>query len=222
MPPFTSRFDPIALFDDLSPAALQVLDDAAQAVWKQDGQIVMLEGERSTHVYFIIEGGARVYRTNADGREQTLIQLRTGDAFNIPTVFTVDRLAPASVAAVGTVHLLRIPVNKFHHITTHTPEIATAVLHDLSHKLVHFTNLTHDLSLRSVRARLAQFLLAEFGPDVVAPRQWTQEAIAAEIGTVREVVNRTMRKLAKEGLLTIEANVVTVLDVDTLVDLAAS
>ncbi len=68
-------------------------------------------------------------------------------------------------------------------------------------------------SLHTVRGRLARFLLehaegergAEAGAATVF-RRWTQEEIAAQIGTVREVVARTLRASADAGLLRIEGH----------------
>lgn len=217
-----SRFASITLFAALSASELRELEQAAQYVTYDDEQTLMLENEISRYVFFILSGTVRAFRTGPDGREQTLIHLQAGDAFNLPTAFADIPLAPATAIALGSVELLRVPIDSFQHIVTHTPSIAAAILRDLSNKLHHFTNLTHDLSLKSVRARLAKFLLANLTDSHSEPARWTREEIATQIGTVREVVSRTLRSFSNEGLIRIDRHMITLLDSDRLQDLVDS
>jgi len=55
--------------------------------------------------------------------------------------------------------------------------------------------------LYTVRTRLARFLLAHAESTPLSQRRWTQEEIAAQIGTVREMVGRTLRAFAMAGLI---------------------
>jgi CRP/FNR family transcriptional regulator len=118
--------------------------------------------------------------------------------------------------AVGPVELLSISCSDFSRIVGETPEIAQAVLRDFSQKLIHLTNLTHDLGLRTVRARLARFLLGHGSAEGGPPVRWTHQEIAAQIGTVREVVSRTMRSFVKEGLIRVERHRILVVDREAL------
>ncbi|MBN1933497.1 MAG: Crp/Fnr family transcriptional regulator [Anaerolineae bacterium] len=204
----------VTLCAPLLQRALQHLAAVVKPIDYDDGQIIMLEGDVGAPVFFIIEGTVRAFRTNLDGREQNLIHLSAGEAFNMPAAFAPDQTAPVSAAAVGAVRLLCITPADFSRIVSQTPEIALAVLRDFSAKLVHLTNLTHDLSLRSVRGRLARFLITQARSDT--PPHWTHEAIAAQIGTVREVVSRTMRAFVREGLIEMNRQQVVLLDPQAL------
>ncbi len=204
----------VALCAALPECALERLAGAARPIAYQDGQLIVIEGDAGAPVFFVMEGAVRAFRTNLDGREQNLIHLSAGEAFNMPAAFAPGQIAPISAAAVGPTRLLCIAQADFRRITSQTPDIALAVLRDFSTKLVHLTNLTHDLSLRSVRGRLAQFLLAQ-AQSGDAPR-WTHEAIAAQIGTVREVVSRTMRAFVREGLIEINRQQITIRDPQAL------
>jgi CRP/FNR family cyclic AMP-dependent transcriptional regulator len=209
----------IPLFVDLSPAARESIALLARTTRYTDGQVIMLGGDPDAPVCFVLRGTVRVFRTNPDGREQTLIYLEAGSAFNMPAAFAKSRLAPASAMAVGPVELLTISQSDFRRIASETPEIALAVLGDLSEKLYHLTDLTYDLGLRSVRGRLARFLLthlAQVEAQSATPIRWTHQEIATQIGTVREVVSRTLRAFAKEGLIKVERHRIVLLDSDAL------
>ncbi len=198
----------------LSESAVQQIARVARVTSHAPGEIIMSEADEDTPVFFINEGNVRVFRTNNAGREQTLLYLRQGDAFNLPTAFLQPGLAPASVAAVGRVQLVRISRVDFHQLVLQIPELALAVITDLSGKVEHLTGLVNDLSLKNVRARLAKFLLAQ---QVEKQRaRWTQAEIAAQLGTSREIVSRMLKAFTSEGFIAIERHKITVTDKNKL------
>ena len=69
-----------------------------------------------------------------------------------------------------------------------------------------------ELSFRSVDARLAAYLADRAGGTVAA----TQQEIATDIGTAREVVSRRLAAFAKGGLVRTERGAVVVLDLPRL------
>jgi CRP/FNR family transcriptional regulator len=181
-----------------------------------DGQMIVLAGDRNAPVFFVIEGRVRIYRTNLDGREQTLILLRQGDAFNMPSAFIEGSGAPANAISDGPAVVLSISCAELRRIVCEIPEVACAVLRDLSEKLYHLTELSHDLGLLTVRGRLARFLLTYAQQDGTTPVRWTHQEIASRLGTVREVISRTMRAFVQEGLIDIQRHRIVIVDADAL------
>jgi CRP/FNR family transcriptional regulator len=124
--------------------------------------------------------------------------------------------APASAASVGETTLMAIATRDFRRVVSETPEIALAVLGDLAHRLRYMTELAYDLSLRNVRERLAHFLLKQATATDSETPPWTQEEIAMQIGTVREVVSRTLRAFVKEGLIAMRRQRIEIVDQQAL------
>jgi CRP/FNR family transcriptional regulator len=75
-----------------------------------------------------------------------------------------------------------------------------AVLRYLSAEVRRLSDMVEELALHPVRTRLARFLLAQLG-ESSSTQRWTQQEIAAQVGTVREMVGRTLRAFAEEGLI---------------------
>jgi CRP-like cAMP-binding protein len=220
-----AALEQVELFAQLGVEARRVLAAVARVSEYDDGQIIMLEGDPGAPVFYVLRGAVRVFRTTLEGREQTVVRLGQGEAFNMPAAFVADGSAPASVAAIGGVELLSIPHPDFCRIVSETPEIALAVLRDFAAKLHYLTDLTRDLGLLTVRARLARFLLNALAPsgegsgrrlDGSPPVRWTHHEIAAQIGTVREVVSRTMRAFVKAGLIVLDRHRIVIVDRDAL------
>ncbi|MGD1995738.1 MAG: Crp/Fnr family transcriptional regulator [Anaerolineae bacterium] len=207
----------IPLLSELSDAALTRVASAVIRRTYAPDETIIIEGDPCHGAYFIAEGYVRVCRISPDGREQVLVQLGPGQAFNtVPSLqphgvnhATVQALTPVTVYAITREDLRRLVVE--------SPELALAILRDFADRLDHLTNLVEDLSLHTVRGRLARFLL-EHAEKGTVTRRWTQEQIAARLGTVREMVGRTLRALADADLIRMERQRIVLLDRQGLED----
>jgi CRP-like cAMP-binding protein len=217
MPNLQTQLKKIAIFSHLSA---RTLDCIAEAVIPRDfaaGTQVLLTGESCTTVYFVAAGTVRVYRLSIEGRKQVLIHLDPGQSLNVVPALLEAEVAHnlSSAEALTDVTLYAISRADFLHLLDRCPELATVVLRNFATRLAHLTQLVADLSLRTVRARLARFLLEQ--SEAEAPVRWTHAEIAAYIGTVRVVVSRTLRDFAAEGILNVQRQRIAVADRDALI-----
>jgi CRP/FNR family transcriptional regulator len=164
------------------------------------GEVILLEGEAPRAVYFIVHGQVRIYRLSLEGREQVLKRLGPGEAFNLVPVLDGGP-NPSSAMAWTDVTVYAIERSHFLQMMREHPALAVAVSADFAAKLRHMTALVEDLSLRTVGARLAKLLLTQAAEKEAAPRRMTQQEMAAQLGTVREVVGRALAELEEEGLV---------------------
>lgn len=208
----------VPLFSTLPERVLRWLAEVAVRCTFEPGEMVILEGEPCRYVYFVAEGQVRVVRMAPDGREQVLAQMGPGGALNTVPPFLPQKVNHATVRALTPAVLYAVSVPDFLHLVDRSPELAHVLLEEFARRLDRLGRLVEDLSLRTVRGRLARFLLehAEEGKRGAAEgafvRRWTQEEIAAQIGTVREMVGRTLRAFADAGLLRIERHRIILLD----------
>jgi CRP/FNR family cyclic AMP-dependent transcriptional regulator len=211
----------VSLFAGLSDDALALVARSALRRTVTSGEIVIFEGDPCQAAYFIAQGQVRVYRLSPGGREQVLARLGPGQAFNTVPPFQPHGVNHATVEALAEVTLYAIACQDFRRLVGECAELALAILQDFADRLDHLTDLVEDLSLRTVRGRLARFLLEHApgeastrrsaGPDRDI-RRWTQEEIAAHLGTVRDMVGRTLRAFADAGLVRMERQRIILLD----------
>jgi CRP-like cAMP-binding protein len=201
----------IDLFATLSDDALSHIARVAVPRTYGPGEMIILEGEPCRAAYFLTAGQVRVFRNSSSGREQVLMQLGAGQAFNLVPVFRLHSSNHASAQAITSASVEVIPRDDLQQAIRESPELALAPLHDLAQRLDHLTDLVENLSLRTVRGRLARFLLDHARGEAVA-RRWTQDEIAAHLGTVRDMVGRTLRSFADAGLLRMDRDHIVLLD----------
>ena len=73
--------------------------------------------------------------------------------------------------------------------------------------------LVETLSLYSVRQRLARFLIEQADTEKIdGSMRWTQTDMANRLGTVRDVLGRTLRKMEDEGLVRIVREKILLID----------
>lgn len=207
-----------------APAVLARLESLGSTRTLSQGALVCSAGDAEAPVIFVLAGTVRVYKADADGREQTMVLVGAGDVLNLPAAFAADRRAPANVAVLSLeARLASIPGRAFAEQAASDPALAMAVMSTLATQARHLSELVADLSLRSVRQRLVRFLLAQADDDVGhTPARWTHAEIATRLGTAREVVSRQLRALVQEGLISQERQRLVIADAEALRRLADS
>jgi CRP/FNR family transcriptional regulator len=201
----------ISLFADLSHDTLARMAGVAHIGRHNPGQMIILGGDSCQAAYFIAEGQVRVYRLSPEGREQILARLGPGQAFNTVPPFLPHGVNHATVEALTSVTLYAIAADDLRCLVGECPELALTILQDFAGRLDHLTDLVESLALRTVRGRLARFLLEHAEADQIT-RRWTQEEMAAYLGTVRDMVGRTLRAFADAGLVRMDRQRIVLLD----------
>lgn len=210
----------VSYFSNLDEAVLKlVAQSAIQRVYEQ-GQVILLEGEPCPGLYILEDGWLKVIKIGLDGREQVLQMLKAGDAFNALSVFT-ETPNQATVIALETSRVWIVQGDMLMRLMEEHPALAHHVVKDLANRVIHLVQMVEDLSLRSVEARMARLLLQQAQGDTVERRRWaTQAEMASRLGTVTDVVNRTLRKMSEMGLINVQRHQIEILDLQGLKDLA--
>lgn len=175
------------------------------------GEIILLEGERDCGVYFVQRGVVKILRSSEDGRTQTLAIVGPGQSFNeVPAVDGGPN--PASAEAMTECTVYTVPRADFSRLLDRYPQVSRAMLRTFAARLRQLVELASDLTLRTVSQRLAKLLLEQAN----IAGQLTQHEMAARLGTVREVIGRSLRALSDEGLLRVEGHRIIITDPEGL------
>lgn len=205
----------LARFATLSDS---VLGSIARVVIRRSysaGETIIFEGDPCEAAYTVASGHVRAYRLSANGREQVLADLGPGQFFNTVPPFQPNGANHATVEAVTSARVFVIACGDFRTLVTENRQFALVVLQHFADRLADLTNLVEDLALRTVRGRLARFLLENADAGSVT-RSWTQEEMGTRIGTVRDMVGRTLRGMADGGLIRLDRQRIVLLDRDRL------
>jgi len=100
--------------------------------------------------------------------------------------------------------------------------MADAVIQALAQNLRHMIELIEELSFYQVTHRLARLLsqLPAEALDGQGVGRLTQDQLAARLGTVREVVARSLRELERSGAIQVKRRQIQVINKELLEDWA--
>ncbi len=174
------------------------------------GEIVFGEGEPCLGLYVVESGHIRIFKSSSGGREHVLSIDGPGSSVAEVPVFDGGNY-PASVAAIDDATLLFVSKQDFHALCLAHPQVALKVLRVVGARLRRLVGIIEELSFITVRHRLASFLLrlaqregkhTRDGIEVTLPA--SNQELASQIGTVRELVSRNLSRLQAQGVVRID------------------
>jgi len=185
----------------------------------RQGTLLFGEGDPCSGLFLVASGKIRIFKLSPAGREQVLSIEAPGSSFAELPVFDGGNY-PASASALEDTEVLFISRKDFQNFCREHPDVALKVIAVVGSRLRRLVGIIEDLSFTTVRQRLIALVLrlaqasgttAKDGVHVELTN--THQDLAAELGTVRELVSRNLSRLQAEGFLEIEGRKIIVKDV---------
>lgn len=201
----------------LSPARLERLVADGQLLQVPAGAILFDAKQPCRGFPLVLEGAVRVVISAPSGREILLYRVDPGQGCIMSGGCL---LGHSDYAARGIaeedVTLLSIPPAPFQALLLEHEPFRRFVFGMYGERLAEVMTLVEEVAFRRLDERLAQLLIRR-GPVVEA----THQALADELGSVREIVSRLLRSFEQRGWVKLERERVSVGDPKALAALAA-
>ena len=182
----------------------------------EKGKMLLFEGDNSDSMYLIASGAIKVYKKSANGKEQILNVATTGDSLNDVSTFDGGGSA-ANMLAMTPVKLYAIKMKDMEKIFCENPKIARNVARVLASRVRRDSSLVEVLSFGQVISRLAGLILRQAAAMGGARLPYfTQQDLAAMVGSSRVVVNRSLRAMEENGAIRLERRRIVITNEATL------
>lgn len=152
---------------------------------------------------FILEGRLRIYKLGDDGKEVTLYRIGKGDScFNtiLCALTDSDEVSFADVEENAVIAIL--PMDLFKRYLLNNSSFLKYMFRNLYNKFENVVEGFEKVTFNSIENRLIDYfnfkLVDNNGAKIIYT---THEKIAADIGSSREVVSRSLKSLEKRGIL---------------------
>jgi CRP-like cAMP-binding protein len=215
----------VQIFSGLSETELHFLSQRAVPRTYQKNEILFTEGDPCTGLFVIESGQVRIFKSSSSGREQILAIEGPGSSVAELPLFDGGNY-PASTAAASDARIYFISKQDFHSLCLVHPQVPLKVLKVVGARLRRLVGIIEELSFTTVRSRLIAVLVRrakagrkpgrKMGEGVRLELPPSNQELASEIGTVRELVSRNLSRLQAEGLIHMEGKVVTIPDLKRL------
>lgn len=192
-------------FTALDEPSLKKIAHVTRLCLYEPGETICWQGEACIGLYSIQAGSLKLFKLSARGREYIIRVLEEGTTFNEVPVF--DRgLNPVNVAAMDECRVWIVPADEIRKMVHEQPEVAAAAILNLTKNLRIMVEKVEELSFYQVTNRLARLIeeLPQEQPPNAGSLRMTQDQMAARLGTVREVVARSLRELERSGAIRVE------------------
>lgn len=184
------------LFAGVGPAGRRALESRAVRRRFGAGEVLFTAGTPSRGLFIVMEGRVRVLR-GADGRPHVVHVEGPGGTLGEVPLFDGGGYPATAIAQEDTVCMV-IGAEALRAAMAVDPAVSWAVARSLSKRVRGLVERLDRYAAQSVTTRLAEWLQARAVNGVVALGQ-TQQQLAEELGTVREVVVRSLRELKRLG-----------------------
>jgi CRP/FNR family transcriptional regulator len=178
------------------------------------GDTIFCPGD-SARGWIVVESGrVRVGLTADTGREVVLYRLAAGDSCLLTTSALLRQETMLAEAVAETdVSARLVPVAAFERLLAEDAAFRRAVLRNYAERVGELVVIIQDVLFHALPQRLARLLVPRARDGVV---ETTHQAIAAELGSAREVVTRALNRFERDGLIRVERGRIVILDADRL------
>ena len=167
----------------------------------------------------VVSGLIRTFLSSAEGRELTVRYTRPGDINGVAALYARP-LTNISSQAITDSRVLLLRTETVVGVADRDPRVARILLEDLAERVASYIHALASTTLSPLHENVVRHLLDIASVDssgrlVVA---LSQQQLAANVGTVREVIGRILRDLKDEGLLVTGRDEIVLLDAERLHD----
>lgn len=174
-------------------------------------QILFMENEEGSTVFFLVQGSIKLYRTNDEGREAVVHFVRSGEIF-AEILLQLGLKYPVTSMTLEECDLVEIDAKKLEEIIAGDPMVSMRLIAALSRRIKYFVNLIESLTINDVRARLVNWLAAQKKKESkVIKLPVPKGELALLLGTTPETFSRVLKKLAEEGFIEVQGREIKVL-----------
>ena len=198
-------------FDTMPDSLLEQIADHMQLREYERGEVFFWEGDLCDGLYVVMQGSAKIHRISPQGRQYIVRVLQEGDTFAEVPAFD-GGVNPVNVEALETCSVWVVDSETLRGLILSHPQFAQKVLVNFGTMLRGMVRKVSEMAFYQVTHRLAR-LISELPPDKTGTASlMTQEQMAARLGTVREVVARSLKELERSGAIQVENRRIRIVD----------
>jgi CRP-like cAMP-binding protein len=216
------------LFENIDPEELYMLLKCLEI--KGSGfsrnEIIKMAGDPFEGIGVVVDGQVSVVKENAAGERIIFSILKKGELFGEMAAFSGSGRWPATIIAQTDCIVMYVPSDKLvgqcaASCTGHR-KLVMNMLGILSRKAITLNRQLEFLSIRSMRARIAAFLLEQYKKSGQATfmLDMNRNEMADFLNVARPSLSREMCRMRDEGILDFHRSSVQIRDIGALKDAA--
>jgi CRP/FNR family transcriptional regulator len=207
--------DELPSLKELDEETKSALQRMATRVTLPRGKLVFRPGDPCVQFPLIASGSIRVQRVTESGREIVLYRVSANETciLTIASLLATESYAAEAIAETDVVaYVLR--AGPFKQLMNQSNAFRSLVFDGYSRRIMALMSKIEELVCTRVDVRLLERLLELMDAD----RQitTTQQALAADLGTAREVIGRALNTFERSGWVSLSRGAIDVINANAL------
>lgn len=182
-------------------------------------QVLYQEGKRPKHLYYLLKGKVKGFKTHEDGKEYITDLFSEGDFIGYPALIE-DKNYDDSATILEDAEIMQIPREDFHKMIFGDLSIAVQFIRIITRNVKDKEERLLNLAYSSLRKRVAKALVDIQGKFNAGgqnkPIEISREDIAHYVGTATESLIRTLSDFKAERLIEIKEGKIVISNFDKL------
>lgn len=200
------------MLQGLPATQLEDLLSNASAMSIPAGTVIFDENQPCHGFPLLLSGSIRVIKASANGRELQLYRVSPGESCILTSSCLLGHTHYHARGVVEQdVELVALPPPAFRMLLSQYEPFRDYIFSLFSERLTELMQLVSAVAFQKLDQRLAALLMAKPSPIHI-----THQALADELGSVREIVSRLLKNFAEQGWVRLGREHIEVIDATAL------
>ncbi len=197
---------------ELAAADQAALLATASVLQLPAGTLVFDENQPCQGFPLLLSGSVRIIKTSSNGRELQLYRVVSGECCILTSscLLGYTHYNARGIAELDTTMIVLSPAMFEKLLSIHKP-FRDHIFGQFSERLTELMQLVSEVAFQKLDQRLAALLTHK-----PSPIKTTHQALADELGSVREIVSRLLKNLAEQGWIKLGRERIEIVDADAL------
>lgn len=180
--------------------------------------IIAIQDDDCNQLGIILQGSVEIHKPFPSGKVVTINNFGAGNVFGEAIIFSDSHKYPANVISSTKSKIMFISKSQIIKLITLNDQVLSNFLSVLSNRILMLNDRITNLSLDTVRKKIANIILTEFEKQekklIVLP--FCRKKMAEMLNVPRPSLSRELSKMKKDGIINFKKNRIQILDIDLL------
>lgn len=180
--------------------------------------MVFMEKEPCNTLNIILDGGLRVQKIDSFGRLLVIAEFNTGELVGETLIFGEPNFYPMTGISTIETTMLYIPKDAVLYLCQRDHVFLVEFLKLISGKTITLSSKIDQISLKTIRQRICEFLIMEFKKNnsTKIELKMTKKDWAEQMGVQRPSLSRELFRMKEEGLIDYNYKYIFIKDLDSI------
>ena len=180
-------------------------------------ELIIRQGNVCDALYMLMSGSVKTEMITENGSILGIEIIKAPRPLAPAFLFSDNNRFPVDVTTLEEVEIIRIPKEEISRLMVTNPEFMTQFLRHNSNRTQFLTNRLQLLSIKTIKGKLAHFLLEQITDN---EKKFTmsrnQTELAEFFGVARPSLARSLSEMVQDGIISINKKEYTILDLKRL------